>query len=95
VRRWTAVVLGAIVALYNVHVFWTMSLYRDGEVWTCDAADDNYFMMHVFEYLTTASPATTEEPIEMPFGLWIRVGPRNNILSRSRKRDSFWAFRLC
>jgi len=26
------------------------------------------------------SPATTDEPIEMPFGLWTRVGPRNHVL---------------
>jgi len=26
------------------------------------------------------SPAKTAEPIEMPFGLWTRVGPRNHVL---------------
>ena len=26
------------------------------------------------------NPAKTAEPIEMPFALWIRVCPRNNVL---------------
>jgi len=26
------------------------------------------------------SPAKTAEPIEMPFGLWARVGPRKHVL---------------
>ena len=26
------------------------------------------------------SPAKTAEPIEMPFGLWARIGPRNHVL---------------
>jgi len=26
------------------------------------------------------SPAETAEPIDMPFGLWTRVGPRNHVL---------------
>jgi len=26
------------------------------------------------------SPAKVAEPIEMPFGLWTRVGPRNHVL---------------
>jgi len=26
------------------------------------------------------SPAKMAEPIEMPFGLWTRVGPRNHVL---------------
>jgi len=25
------------------------------------------------------SPAKTAEPIEMPFGLWTRVGPRSHV----------------
>ena len=29
---------------------------------------------------TVASPAKTAEPIEVPFGMWTRVGPRNHIL---------------
>ena len=31
---------------------------------------------------TTVSCAKTAEPIEMPFGLWIRVGRRKNVLHR-------------
>jgi len=27
--------------------------------------------------VTTVSPTKTAEPIEMPFGMWTRVGPRN------------------
>jgi len=28
--------------------------------------------------VTTLSPAKTPNPIEMPFGMWTRVGPRNH-----------------
>ena len=28
----------------------------------------------------TVSPTKTAEPIEMPCGLWTRVGPRNHVL---------------
>ena len=34
----------------------------------------------VFRSLTIASPAKTAEPIEMPFWLLNRVGPRNHVL---------------
>jgi len=30
--------------------------------------------------VTIVSPAKTAEPIEMPFGLWSRVGPRSHVL---------------
>ena len=30
--------------------------------------------------VTLVSPAKTAEPIEMPFGLWTQVGPRNHVL---------------
>jgi len=30
--------------------------------------------------VTVVSPAKTDEPTEMPFGLWTRVGPRNHVL---------------
>jgi len=30
--------------------------------------------------VTIVSPARTAEPIEMPFGLWTREGPRNYVL---------------
>jgi len=30
--------------------------------------------------VTLVSPAKTAEPIEMPFGLWPRVGPRKHVL---------------
>jgi len=32
--------------------------------------------------VTLASLANTAEPIEMPFGLWARMGPRNHVLDR-------------
>jgi len=32
--------------------------------------------------VTVMSPAKTAEPIEMLFGLWTRVGPRNRVLDR-------------
>jgi len=31
-------------------------------------------------FVTVVNPAKTTEPIEMPFGLRTRVGPRNNVL---------------
>ena len=34
--------------------------------------------------VTTVSCAKTAEPVEMPFGVWTRVGPRNHVLGRSR-----------
>ena len=30
--------------------------------------------------VTVVSPAKTDEPIEMPFGLWTQVGQRNHVL---------------
>jgi len=30
--------------------------------------------------VTLVSPAKTAEPIEMPFGLWARIGPRKHVL---------------
>ena len=33
--------------------------------------------------VTAVSPTKTAEPIEMPFGLWTRVGPRNHVLDGS------------
>jgi len=32
--------------------------------------------------VTVVRPAKTAEPMEMPFELWTRVGPRNNVLLR-------------
>jgi len=55
VFRLTAAILAVAVVVYNVHVFWTISLYHDDTSPTCDASDDNYFMMHVFEYLKLIS----------------------------------------
>jgi len=34
----------------------------------------------VCQYITIVSPAKAAEPIEKPFGLWIRMGPRNHVL---------------
>jgi len=34
--------------------------------------------------VTTTSCAKTDEPIEMPFGVWTQVGPRNSVLGRAR-----------
>jgi len=32
--------------------------------------------------VTIVSPAKTAEPIEMPFGMWTRVGPRKYVLEK-------------
>jgi len=53
--RLTAAMLAIVVGVYNIHVFWTMGLHRFGSFLTCDADDDNYFMMHIFEYLKLVS----------------------------------------
>jgi len=37
--------------------------------------------------VTLVSPAKTAEPIEMPFGLWARIGPRNHVLNGKMLRD--------
>jgi len=33
--------------------------------------------------VTVVSPVKTTEPIEMPFGMWIRVGPVKHVLDGS------------
>jgi len=40
----------------------------DGVVWSVSLS------------VTIVNPAKTPEPIEMPFGLWTRVGPVNHVL---------------
>jgi len=42
----------------------------------------------VFLSVTTVNPAKTAQPIEMPFGVWMRVGPRNHVLDGDR--DPSW-----
>jgi len=42
--------------------------------------------------VTILSPAKTAEPIEMPFAVWTRVGPRNHVLGGGpdpRKKRQF------
>ena len=36
--------------------------------------------LSVCRFVTVVSPAKTDEPIKMSFGLWARVGPRNHVL---------------
>ena len=43
-------------------------------------AQGDAFQMSVCQTVTVVSPATTAGPIEMPFGLRTRVGPRNHVL---------------
>ena len=31
-------------------------------------------------FVTIVNPAKTAEPVEMPFGMWTRVGPRKHVL---------------
>ena len=37
------------------------------------------------------SPAKTDEPIEIPFGLWTRVGPMNHVLDSGADPPFEWA----
>ena len=86
VSRLTAAILAAAVAVYNVHVFWTMSLYKDGTSLTCDASDDNYFMMHVFEYLKLISYCVVPFIIVIVLNLCIIV--RLRLASPAQYADS-------
>ena len=36
-------------------------------------------------WVTTVSRTRTAEPLEVPFGTWTRVGPRNHVLDRGGK----------
>jgi len=40
------------------------------------------------------SPAKTAEPIEMPFWLWSRVGPRNHVLNMVQIPNGIWIWHL-
>jgi len=40
------------------------------------------------------SPAKTAEPIDMPFELWIRVGPRNHAGLLTGGPDNLWERRI-
>jgi len=42
---------------------------------------DQCVRLYVCLLVTTVSCAKSAEPIEMPFGLWTQVGPRNHVLS--------------
>ena len=44
-------------------------------------------------FVTVVSPAKTPQPIEMPFGLWTRVGPRKHVLDRVHT-DTTWRIPL-
>lgn len=50
--RVAAACLALIVALCNIHVFWSfrLSIDESGRM-TCDSADDDWFMNEIFEYL--------------------------------------------
>jgi len=43
--------------------------------------------------LTIVSPAKTAERIEMPFGVWTQVNPRNNVVDGAHI-DATWRIRL-
>ena len=40
----------------------------------------NLVALYVGRFVTPMSPAETAEPIEMPFGLWARMGPVNHVV---------------
>jgi len=41
--------------------------------------------------VTIVSPAKTAEPVEMPFGLWTWVGPKNHVLDGAPYVPCKWA----
>ena len=67
------------------------SIATDGSAWSVS--------LSVCLSVTTVSPAKTAEPIELPFGMWIRMGPRNHVLDGPRSptrrgtfREMTWGF---
>jgi len=44
--------------------------------------------LSVFLSVTIVNPAKTAQPIEIPFGVWTQVGPRNHVLDGDR--DPLW-----
>jgi len=48
----------------------------DGAAWSVGSS----VCLAISLSLITMSPAKMAEPIEMPFGMWTRVGPRNCVL---------------
>jgi len=53
-------------------------IVTEGVVWSV--------CLSVCRYVTILSPAETAEPIEMPFGMWTWVGPRNHVLCEGERR---------
>jgi len=53
-------------------------IVTDRLAWSC---------LSVCRFVTVVSPAKTAEPIEMPFGLWTRVGRRKHVLHGAHWRN--------
>ena len=85
--RLTAGVLAVVVAVYNVHVFWTMGLHRFGSAPTCDAAQDNFFMTHVFEYLKLISYCVVPFTIVLALNVGILVRINRVYTNAAVRRD--------
>ena len=85
--RLTAAILAVVVAVYNVHVFWTMSLHRFGSTLTCDASEDNFFMTHVFEYLKLISYCVVPFVIVIALNIAILVRINRVYTNAAVRRD--------
>ena len=85
--RLTAAVLAVVVAVYNGHVFWTISLHQYGSALTCDADEDNFFMMHVFEYLKLISYCVVPFVIVVTLNVCILVRINRVYTNAAIRRD--------
>jgi len=85
--RLTAAVLAVVVAVYNIHVFWTMSLHRFGSAPTCDADEDNFFMTHIFEYLKLISYCVVPFVVVVALNVGILVRINRVYTNYSTSRD--------
>ena len=85
--RLTAAVLAVVVAVYNVHVFWTMGLHHLGSSPMCYADEDNFFMTHVFEYLKLISYCVVPFVVVISLNVGILVRINRVYTNAAMRRD--------
>jgi len=85
--RLTAAVLAVAVAVYNVHVFWTISLHQYRSAPTCSADEDDFFMEHVFEYLKLISYCVVPFVIVITLNVGILVRINRVYTNAAMRRD--------
>lgn len=79
--RIAAVCLVVVVAVCNLHVFWSfrLSIDESGRP-TCDSADDDWFMNEIFEYLKLVTYSVIPFILVLTFNvcLIVRINGRSN-----------------